>query len=90
MTTDSGSPQGTEPANGADVVVSSQLQPLQGPAGPAGAAGATGATGLPGLVRVNHGAVASTARPSTANVVLWVGSVVPANWDTAKDLFAQT
>jgi hypothetical protein len=55
VTTDSGSPSGTEPANGADVLLAFQFQPLQGPTGPAGPtgsagpAGATGPTGPPGV-----------------------------------------
>jgi hypothetical protein len=56
----------------------------QGPTGPAGAVGPAGIT------RVNHGAVAATARPLTADIVLWVGSVTPTNAITSKDLFAQT
>jgi hypothetical protein len=39
VVTDSGSPSGTEPANGADVLVAFQFQPLQGPPGPTGPAG---------------------------------------------------
>lgn len=59
--------------------------------GPAGADGAPGATGLPGITRVNYGTTAGTARPATADIVLWVGSgsVLPTNADTSKDLIAQ-
>lgn len=48
VTTNTGSPSGSEPANGADLLVAFQFQPLQGPAGPAGPTGTTGATGSQG------------------------------------------
>lgn len=51
--------------------------------------GTNGTDGVNGLIRVNHGSVAGTARP-TATVVLWVGSVVPTNADLANDLIAFT
>jgi hypothetical protein len=48
VTTEAGSPQGTEPVTGVDVIVAFQFQPLQGPAGPTGPTGPTGATGPTG------------------------------------------
>ena len=42
-------------------------------------------------MRVNHGAVASVARPSTSRPVEWVGSVQPTNWiagDTWQEVTA--
>lgn len=48
VVTDAGSPTGTEPSNGTDVLVAFQFGPLQGPVGPTGATGATGATGSTG------------------------------------------
>lgn len=69
----------------ADVVVGTPLaidiaSGLPGPPGP---------TGPPGLVRVNHGTDPDLPRP-TSPVVLWVGSVEPANADQAVDLIAWT
>jgi hypothetical protein len=57
---------------------------VQGPQGPAGATGPQGETGpapdISTIVQVvNHGSTASTARPSGALVVYWVGSIQPTN-----------
>ena len=49
IVTDSGSPSGTEPTNGADVLVAFQFQPLQGPPGPAGPTGSQGIQGIQGI-----------------------------------------
>lgn len=46
VTTESGSPQGSEPPDGAELLVAFQFQPLQGVAGPIGPAGPAGA-GVP-------------------------------------------
>jgi hypothetical protein len=48
VTTDAGSPQGTEPADGAQVMVAFQFQPLQGPPGVAGSTGPAGPQGVVG------------------------------------------
>lgn len=48
VSTDSGSPSGTEPGNGADVLVAFQFGPLQGPPGPPGATGPAGTQGIQG------------------------------------------
>lgn len=69
------------------------IQGVIGPIGPQGIQGIQGIQGVvgpPGVQRVNHGAVAGTARPSTSDIVLWVGSVNPTNADQAKDLIAWT
>lgn len=62
----------------------------QGETGSIGPTGPPGSDGGPGITRVNHGAVAGTARPATSGVVLWVGSVTPTNADVTKDLIAWT
>lgn len=49
VVSDGGSPQGTEPADGADVLIAFQFSPLQGPVGPTGPAGAAGSQGIQGL-----------------------------------------
>ena len=49
VVTDTGSPAGTEPANGADVLVAFQFQPLQGPPGPTGPTGPAGSQGIQGI-----------------------------------------
>jgi Collagen triple helix repeat (20 copies) len=46
---DTGSPAGTEPLDGAEVVVAFQFQPLQGPAGAVGPQGPQGVQGVPGV-----------------------------------------
>jgi chitodextrinase len=48
VTTDAGSPTGTEPANAQEVLVAFQFQPLQGAVGPAGPQGIPGTAGPPG------------------------------------------
>jgi hypothetical protein len=45
VVTDAGSPQGSEPANDAEVLVAFQFQPLQGPPGPMGPQGPAGPSG---------------------------------------------
>lgn len=59
---DAGSPQGTEPASGSDVIVAFQFQPLQGPVGPTGPKGDTGDTGSQGIQGIQGpaGATGST------------------------------
>ena len=42
-----------------------------------------------GVIVVNHGATASTARPTTHASVIWVGSVSPTN-ATEFDLYLDT
>lgn len=54
-----------------------------------GIPGSPGPPGPPGILRVNHGADPSVARPETA-IVLWVGSVTPTNRDETVDLIAWT
>jgi hypothetical protein len=78
-----------------EVVITVDERPLPevvevntGAIGAAGPPGPAGATGLPGIVRVNHGAVASTPRPAGAAIVLWVGSVNPTYRDESSDLIA--
>lgn len=39
---------------------------------------------------VFHGAVAGTARPTNAGVVIWVGTVTPTNAVTATDFWIDT
>lgn len=46
--TDSGSPFGTEPPDGAEILAAFQFQPLQGPVGPLGPVGPTGPQGIQG------------------------------------------
>ena len=67
VTTDSGSPSGTEPANGADVLVAFQFQPLQGPPGPTGPTGPQGATGPTGAqgIQGDPGATGATGATGT-------------------------
>jgi len=48
VTSDTGSPQGTEPADAAAVLVAFQFAPLQGPMGPTGVTGPAGASGAQG------------------------------------------
>lgn len=50
-----------------------------GPQGPAGVTGATGPSGANVKGFVNHGTVASTARPSGYASIEWYGSATPAN-----------
>jgi hypothetical protein len=61
VVSDAGSPQGTEPGNGADVLVAFQYTPAQGPTGPTGPAGPQGIQGIQGIQGV--------AGP--ANMTLW-------------------
>lgn len=56
--------------------------------GPPGPTGAPGPNGPAGLVRVNHGADASVARPGSP-VVLWVGSADPVNANEETDLIVR-
>lgn len=39
---------------------------------------------------VFHGATGSTARPTNAGVVIWVGSATPANANTSTDFWIDT
>jgi collagen type I alpha len=59
--TDAGSPQGSEPVGGSDVLVAFQYTPAQGPTGPTGPAGPQGIQGIQGIQGV--------AGP--ANMTLW-------------------
>jgi hypothetical protein len=58
--------------------------------GPVGPQGPPGPAGPAGIIRVEHGDDPTVPRPAGANMVLWVGSVVPLNWDTDMDLIAYT
>lgn len=99
VTTDSGSPIGTEPGNNADVLVAFQFQPLQGPvgpqgpqgiAGPEGPQGATGATGPAGPGVPTGGTVTQVLAKTSATdyATAWVNPpriVVKATEPTAAD-----
>jgi hypothetical protein len=68
VTSESGSPQGTEPANGADVVFAFQFQPLAGPAG------ATGPAGPPGASVIWRGTWAAATAYAVNDAVTYNGS----------------
>jgi hypothetical protein len=82
VSTDSGSPRGTEPGNNSDVLVAFQFQPLQGPTGPAGPPGATGATGPTGPAGANGatGATGPTGATGDSGVAV---ATAPVAYDVA-------
>jgi len=65
VVTDIGSPQGTEPATNAEVIVAYQFQPLQGPPGPAGPVGPAGPEGPQGPQGIQGTAGATGATGAT-------------------------
>lgn len=75
------------PEGGTPIVAERLNHMEQGIADAEDAAGSPGPAGPAGIIRVTHGAEASTARPHVgAPIVLWQGTVEPTNADTALDL----
>jgi hypothetical protein len=69
VTTEAGSPSGTEPANGVDVLVAFQFGPLQGPVGPAGPTGPAGPAGATGATGATGPAGPSTPSTDSGNLI---------------------
>jgi hypothetical protein len=80
VTTEAGSPQGTEPNNGADVLVAFQFKPLQGPPGPTGPTGPQGPQGIQGIQGVpgTAGATGATGAQGPAGPQGPAGATGPA------------